>query len=89
MTLLKRKVYKLVSAYKRLGINNNKLKIGKEKYHQEFLNTIHVPESVEDEQGVATIDDDYVKAMMTIPSSKQLKALSAKVCEEFLKREES
>lgn len=88
MALLKRKVYKLMQAYNRLGIKKDKLPIGREKYHQEFLNTIQVPEVVEDEQGVAAIDDDYVKAMMTIPNSKQLKALSAKVCEEVIKRDE-
>lgn len=88
MALLKRKVYKLMQAFNRLGIKKDKLPIGREKYHQEFLNSLQIPEVVEEEQGVANQDDDYIKAMMTIPNSKQLKALSAKVCEEVVKREE-
>lgn len=87
MQLLKRKVYKLMGAYKKLNINKEDIAIGKVKYEQELLKSLTVSEITEDQETAAQ-DDDYHKAMKNIPNSKQLKAQSARLVEHCLKREQ-
>lgn len=84
MELLKRKVYKLMKAYNRLGITSDKSAICRAKYHATFLETQHDEEYVDEK---TTVEDDYEKEMLKIPNSYQMKAQSVKLIEEMKKRE--
>lgn len=87
MTLLKQKVYMLMKAYKRLGIDAKKTAIGRNKYHAEFLIAKFAQESFDGDK-LDPPDDNYERAMLRIPNNKQIKAEGAKLIESIRKRDE-
>lgn len=84
MELLKRKVYKLMKAYKSLGISSDKRAMARFKYHAAFLETQFDEEIVDDK---IPADDDYEKELLKIPNSHQMKAQSVKLIEDIKKRD--
>lgn len=84
MELLKRKVYKLMKAYKSLGIGSDITPKSRAKYHAAFLETQVDEENVDDK---IPVEDDYEREMLKIPNSHQMKAQSVKLIEDIKKRE--
>lgn len=88
MHLLKRKLYRLMKAY---GKTKTPVMIVEHRnaYHTSFLASCRDKENVEEDQQQGTvIEDDQDKAMVNIPNRKQIKAQSARLVEEVLKRDD-
>ncbi|KAH8417082.1 hypothetical protein KR222_002895 [Zaprionus bogoriensis] len=88
MALLKRKVYKLMKAYK----TKMKSEITKytEQYHEEFLTTLNQLENNDGDQIEVRNVDDALKSskMDNVPNRKQIKAQSIRVLE-IVRREDN
>nr|AAX33649.1 Dbuz\CG14609c-PA [Drosophila buzzatii] len=91
MNTIKRKVYKLMKAYS--GKMLPALKKSKEQYHQDFLNTFQQRELFNDsDRKTCTMSVDLMeetKVNINVPSRKQIKAQSARLVEDAVKREEN
>ncbi|XP_034116398.1 uncharacterized protein LOC117576003 isoform X1 [Drosophila albomicans] len=88
MILLKRKVYKLMKAFKAIDPTPEMIEHGREAYHMKFLSGFTAHDNIDEDHQQAAIDDDDDKAMAAIPSRKLLKAQSARLVEEASKRDE-
>lgn len=87
MTLLKRKVFKLMRVFK--PKMENYIKESTEKYHIDFLESFKTLDNLEgDQHEVKNIDEEMLEFKASnVPTSKQIKAMSVKVLEN-VKREE-
>lgn len=89
MHYLKRKVYKLMQ-----GFTPNMaatFDISRERYHREYMEKIEPPKTADDDQQDGPKIDDLgeERTIASIPNRKQIKAQSAKIVEEAVKREET
>ncbi|XP_034485649.1 ankyrin repeat domain-containing protein 26-like [Drosophila innubila] len=89
MLLLKRKLYKLMKAYK--PDMNSSIAQSKDKYHNLFL-VSHKGRSADDNDRMSMVaEDDLLQSnkMTNVPNRKQIKALSARLMEVAAKRDEA
>ncbi|XP_034116400.2 uncharacterized protein LOC117576005 [Drosophila albomicans] len=88
MTVLKRKVHKLMKAYK--PIMNEPIQPRKEEYHKLFLQGFSgtCPDD-EDRTSMMAVEDELMSSKMTnVPNRKQIKAQSARLIEAVAKRDD-
>lgn len=92
MNTLKRKMYKLMKGYSDKMLPS--LKKSKQEYHEKFLATVEGREGYHDDDqhtgmnvGGDLLED--TKDNINVPNRKQIKAQSARIVENAIKREES
>ncbi|KAH8310668.1 hypothetical protein KR044_002459, partial [Drosophila immigrans] len=87
MTLLKRKLHTLMRAY---GTQmESSIKQSKNEYHNIFLEGLKTRSDDDDRKSMRVIEDELLTSKMThVPNRKQIKALSARLIEAAVKREE-
>ena len=90
MNVVKNKVMKLVRGFK-FDVNADVINNCKYQYHIQFLEDMEAGEiEAEDEQaGKPREDDDMLndaKLMQSVPNRKQIKAMSARLVEEMIRK---